>query len=136
MASNKKIGNTFETELCETLFEYGFWSHNFTQNQAGQPADVIAVRNMRPYLIDCKVCEHDRFLLTRIEENQMNAMKLWQSCGNGSGWFALKISSGIYFIALADLELHGVLKKRKALTETSIKKLGYPLERWCECRFM
>ena len=42
--SNKKIGNDFEKELCEVLAEYGFWVHNFTQNQDGQPADIIAVK--------------------------------------------------------------------------------------------
>ena len=27
MPSNKKIGNDFETVLCEILFENGFWAH-------------------------------------------------------------------------------------------------------------
>ena len=59
MATNKKLGNTFEAELCEILFEEGFWAHNLAQNQAGQPADVLAARNGRTYLIDCKVCSEN-----------------------------------------------------------------------------
>lgn len=70
MATNKKLGNTFEAELCEILFKHGFWSHNLAQNAAGQPADVIAVKHKTPYLIDCKVCSRGKFPLSRVEENQ------------------------------------------------------------------
>ena len=126
MTTNRKIGNSFEIEFCEILSQYGFWCHNMTQNQAGQPADVIAVRNMRPYLIDCKVCKNDRFPLSRIEENQRNAMKLWSNCGNGSGWFALKISTGIYMISLGQLEVH----RFKSLSKRVIEAVGLPLEKW------
>lgn len=55
MATNRKIGNSFETEFCELLFQHGFWCHNMAQNAAGQPADVIAVKGKTAYLIDCKV---------------------------------------------------------------------------------
>ena len=40
MATNRKLGNTFEAEFCEALYAEGFWVHNMAQNQAGQPADV------------------------------------------------------------------------------------------------
>ena len=42
---NKTMGNHFEEELCELLAEQGFWAHNLAQNQVGQPADVLAVRD-------------------------------------------------------------------------------------------
>ena len=61
MATNRKIGNSFETEFCELLFQHGFWCHNMAQNAAGQPADVIAVKGKTAYLIDCKVCSNNRF---------------------------------------------------------------------------
>lgn len=48
MACNKKLGNNFETEFCEILSAHGFWVHNLAQNQAGQPADVIAVKVVMP----------------------------------------------------------------------------------------
>ena len=84
--SNKKSGNQFESELCEILSMYGFWCHNLAQNSAGQPADVIAVRNREAYLIDCKVCSTNKgFALNRMEENQDLAMNLWNECGNGQG---------------------------------------------------
>ena len=45
MKSNRAVGNAFEQQLCEMLFEYGFWVHNLKQDNSGQPADVIAARN-------------------------------------------------------------------------------------------
>ena len=56
MSNNKKLGNDFESRFCEILYSEGFWVHNLAQNSAGQPADVIAARNGKTYLIDCKVC--------------------------------------------------------------------------------
>ena len=64
--SNKKIGNGFEAEFCEKLFQNGYWVHNLSQNAAGQPADVVAVKNGVPYLIDCKVCSGKVFSVSRI----------------------------------------------------------------------
>ena len=64
--NNKEIGNKFEQELCEKLSEYGFWTHNLAMNKAGQPADIIAVRNTRAYLIDAKVCSSRGFALSRV----------------------------------------------------------------------
>ena len=72
--SNKKIGNGFEAEFCEKLFQNGYWVHNLAQNAAGQPADVVAVKNGVPYLIDCKVCSGKVFSVSRIEDNQRMAM--------------------------------------------------------------
>ncbi len=101
--SNKKLGNSFESEFCETLAEEGFWTHNLAQNSAGQPADVIAVKDGKAYLIDCKVCSRDRFSLNRIEENQSLSMELWRDCGNGEGWFALEFSDQVYMLTLDSL---------------------------------
>lgn len=108
---NKTLGNHFEGELCELLAENGFWAHNLAQNQAGQPADVIAVKKDVAILIDCKVCSNDRFPLSRIEDNQEMAMTLWEQRGNTQCYFAIKVSSGeIYMVHFDDLcmqRLHG-----------------------------
>jgi Holliday junction resolvase len=128
--SNKKLGNSFETELCELLSMYGFWCHNMAQNAAGQPADVIAVRNGLPYLIDCKVCSTDKgFDLRRVEENQELAMDLWRECDNGAGWFAMKLPSDeIYMLN------HRVIKvcrtTRSYLSIGEISLIGIPIKKW------
>lgn len=128
---NKTLGNRFEQEFCHYLAQNGFWAHNTAQTKAGQPADIIAVRNGRAYLIDCKVCEHDRFTLSRIEENQENAMTLWEMQGNTSGLFALKLGSTgeIFMITLGELlaiRTAGVA----SLNATDIRLRGVPVNLW------
>lgn len=127
--SNRKLGNSFESELCEILFNHGFWCHNLAQNQAGQPADIIAVKNKRAYLIDAKVCStKNGFALSRLEENQILAMKLWESCGNGSGWFALKFDEKITMISLNALLVYKSFRSYIPFPE--IGECGTAFERW------
>jgi len=131
MDSNRKTGNTFEQELCELLFDRRFWVHCMTQNAAGQPADVIAVKNKRAYLIDCKVCENDRFPFTRIEGNQHTAMTLWKQSGNGDGMFALKLSDGKIYMFDHDLMI-ALSIGQASIGRDMIEHYGTPLERWVE----
>ena len=126
--NNKKLGNKFEKELCELLAKHGFWAYNCPSKTSGQPADIIAVRNRISHLIDAKVCSDNKFLLKRVEENQDLAMDLWQECGNGIGWFALKTDGGVYMIS------HYVMKAYKdrqySLSAKEIFELGTPIEKW------
>nr|DAJ07934.1 MAG TPA: Holliday junction resolvase - archaeal type [Caudoviricetes sp.] len=92
--NNKKVGNGFEAELAQLLYQKGFWVHNFANKAAGQPADIIAVKKGIPFLIDAKVCSKDTYDTRRIEENQKNSMFLWERCGNDCGYFFLKMSNG------------------------------------------
>ena len=127
---NKKIGNDFEEELCKTLAENGYWAHNFAQNKSGQPADIIAVKNRRSCLIDCKVCSDGVFRLDRMEENQRLAMKLWHECGNGSGWFAVKLpDESVWMFMLEFLRFLEQIPKTE-LDEDHIRMWGIPLEAW------
>lgn len=127
MVSNRCMGNTFESDFCEMLSAKGFWCHNLKQNVSGQPADVIAVKDGKAFLIDCKVCEKDAFPLSRIESNQKTAMTYWRLCGNGNGWFALKTSQGVYMI---EYDENFIYFKKKSMSLDDIKAYGTPLERW------
>lgn len=126
--TNKKIGNDFESDFCEILFDNGFWVHNLAQNQAGQPADVIAARNGKTYLIDCKVCSVRGFALSRMEENQDLSMELWKATGNGEGWFAVLIGEQIVMIP------HFTVKALRAtqsyMNELELCEYGTSLEKW------
>ena len=129
--NNKTIGNSFEQELCERLFEYGFWVHPLNANKAGQPADIIAVKNKVSYLIDAKVCSNNKFPLNRIEENQDLSMELWKDCGNGIGWFALKLNefdSQIFMIS--HYVMTAYRDKQYSLSAKEIVELGIPIEKW------
>ena len=129
--TNKKLGNDFEQELCERLSEYEFWTHNMAMNKAGQPADIIAVRNKSAHLIDAKVCSSRGFALSRVEENQELAMELWRECGNGQGWFALKIPTGEIYM-LPHICIQAYKRGQAYLSFSEIHELGKPLERWVE----
>ena len=126
--NNKRLGNSFEAEFCEILFENGFWTHNLAQNASGQPADVIAARNGKTYLIDCKVCSNRGFALSRMEENQDLSMELWKDTGNGEGWFAVLIGEQIVMIP------HFTVKALRAaqshMNELELREYGTPLEKW------
>lgn len=128
MKSNRAVGNAFETELCVKLFEHGFWSHNLKQDNAGQPADVIAVRNKVAYLIDCKDCSAKGFDLRRVEDNQITAMQLWKECGNGQGWFALRVDGEIYMLPL--ILLQAWKNGHSSLSFKEIHEMGTPLWKW------
>lgn len=128
--TNKKLGNDFESQLCESLSEQGFWCHLFSQNQAGQPADVIAVRNGKAHLIDCKVCSNGKFALSRMEENQDLSMELWKSCGNGEGWFALRV--GNYTFMLPHSTIRTLRNVQPTMSETEIHEYGTSIDEWSE----
>lgn len=131
MNLNKKIGNSFEQDLCELLYEKGFWVHNLAQNQSGQPADIIAVINSKPYLIDAKVCSDNKFPLSRIEENQKLSMDLWGSCKNGVGWFAFLIDGEVFMMAYSNIkEMQMTNSNKTVLTLSDIVDKGMTFEKW------
>lgn len=126
--SNRKLGNQFEQELCELLSDAGFWTHNLAQNASGQPADVIAARNGKTYLIDCKVCSTRGFALSRMEENQDLSMELWKESGNGEGWFALKV--GGHIVMIPHFTMKALSHEKSVLSFTDIMEYGVKLDRW------
>ena len=127
--SNKQAGNEFEREFCEMLSKDGFWAHFMGGSKNGQPADIIAVRNERSYLIDAKDCKNDRFEFRRIEDNQHMAMRKWELCGNNQGLFALNTSKGIYILTygmVQILEMVGI----KSLNMKSIELYSITYDNW------
>lgn len=128
--NNKKNGNKFEEEVAELLFRDGYWVHRLTQNSAGQPADIIAVRNGEAYLIDAKDCESDTFPLSRIEGNQRSSMDLWKQCGNGVGWLAIRMRGKIYMISL--LRIKDIEIRKKSLSFSDLQENGLLFDDWME----
>lgn len=88
--TNKVDGNNFEDKLCKALFKVGYWAHNLAQNRYGQPADIIAGKNGKVYLIDAKVVSTEKgFELSRMEDNQDLAMSLWEERIGNCCWFCI-----------------------------------------------
>ena len=126
---NKKLGNNFEKELSEILYNAGYWVHLLNQNKNGQPADIIAVKNKKAYLIDAKVCSLEKFAFKRVEENQRLSMQMFIECGNTTPYFALKARNEIYMLSyktIRDLMKQG----KKQLDFAEINKYGTRLSTW------
>ena len=126
--TNRTLGNHFEDEFADLMFNHGFWVHKLTQNQAGQPADIIAVRKKTAYLIDCKVCSDCRFPLSRIEDNQHLAMDMWRDCHNGEAWFALKVEGRIFMIP--HLSMKAISITQSSINFNDIIEYGTEFGRW------
>ena len=126
---NKKLGNDFEQELCEIFADAGYWTHNFANRKNGQPADIIAVKHGKAYLIDAKVCMYEVFPFRRIEDNQQLAMDMWIECGNTTPYFALKARNEIYMVSyefIKELSKQG----KKQLNLEDMNKYGVRLAMW------
>lgn len=129
--NNKQLGNKFEIEFCQMLSKNGFWCHRLQDNKNGQPADIIASKGNKAALIDCKVCENNKFQLSRMEENQINAMQKWRKTGNVFANFAILMNDEVRVLnleTLMKLKRIGV----KTLNEEDIINYSIPYESWKE----
>lgn len=126
---NKKLGNDFEKELSEILYDAGYWVHLLNQNKNGQPADIIAVKNGKAYLIDAKVCSYEVFPFKRIEDNQHLSMDMWIECGNVTPYFALKARNEVYMVGYRTIK-ELMCKGKKQLNLEDMNKYGTRLATW------
>lgn len=104
--NNKKLGNDFEKEMAEILSKDGWWVTLLTPNQhtGAQPCDLIAIKNDKARLIDCKTCATHLFPLKRLEENQRQCFKKYIKCGNTDFILAIKYNNRIYEINLNEID--------------------------------
>ena len=128
--SNKEAGTRFEKEFAEILAEHWFWVHLFQDNKNGQPCDVIAARDDRAYLFDCKNCEEPFFRLDRMEENQYNAMRLYDITGNRKGMFAIRFPSSEIYLVQYDRLKEMQEKQFKRIDKTVCRTQGTELKEW------
>lgn len=128
--ANKLRGLAFESDLAKILHHEGFWVHQIQQKAAGQPADLIAVRNGRVFLIDAKDCQNDRFVLSRIEQNQHIAMRMFSQKAKTVPVFALRMEDEIYMLSYVEAHQQLMLKKQKSLSKYWCEVNLPTLEEW------
>ena len=105
--NNKKRGTKFEQDWCDYLSEHGYWAHFVEPKPDGsQPFDVIAAKDDKMYVYDCKTLKGNRFPLDRIEWNQRVAFARIGTIGGVKRQFiVIKNENGIYqipFVLLID----------------------------------
>lgn len=128
--NNKSNGTAFERAIAEILADNGFWVHRMQDNKNGQPFDIMAARNQKTYVADCKVCQGDVFVLSRVEENQKNAMQLWEDTGNLPGMFIIRFGSGNTFTILYLVIKQLIDQGLKQLVEQDIHDYSLTLSDW------
>ncbi len=106
LKSNKKIGNDFEKEYARILKSRGYWVTFLSPKKyiGSQPCDLIAIKNDKAILIDCKTCKTHLFPISRIEENQRQAFKRYLKCGNTTFILAIKYNNKIYEINMKNID--------------------------------
>lgn len=132
MNRNRLNGLTFEGDLAKILHGYGFWVHPLTQSAAGQPADLIAVRNGKVFLIDAKDCRNEIFKLSRVEPNQHLAMRMFSQKAKTVPVFALKMGEEIYMLSYVEAHQQIMLKQKKSLSKYWCEMNCVTLEEWVE----
>jgi len=130
--NNKQAGTEFEKAFAGILAENWFWVHLFQDNRNGQPCDVIAARNGQTHLFDCKDCQGDFFQLNRMEENQYNAMKLFELTGNNKGMFAIRFRDEKIYLLEYDRIKELQTADFKRINSTVCRTQGKSLEEWLE----
>lgn len=97
--NNKRLGTEFEREAVKRLSEQGYWVHFITPASNGsQPFDIIASKDDKPFVADCKTTVTPHFNITRLEENQVMAFDLWLAKGNNGAFVLIKYADSIYKI--------------------------------------
>jgi Holliday junction resolvase len=97
--NNKQLGDKFEQEMVEWFATAGYWVHFLTPDKRGaQPFDIIAVRNGRAVVGDCKTSSRKTFSIDRLEDNQRLAFERWIACGNEVPYVFIKYRDVVWFV--------------------------------------
>jgi len=111
--NNKIIGNHAEKEFAQKMHKAGWWVHLLADKIHGQPFDCVMSNHGVTWFLDIKNVAHgDTFNLSRIEDNQFNAMMMLWNTGARTIGFAIKFDDGWYILKLEKINFN----------ETSIHK--------------
>ena len=64
--------------------------------------DIVAAKDNKVFLIDCKTLENKSgtFDLNRVEQNQVFSMRKFNKCGNYNYFLAILYQNNVYFVLL------------------------------------
>lgn len=117
---NKIKGNKFEEDVAYKISKQGFWATVISgaKYTGAQPADIIASKNNKFFIIDCKTLENKtgRFTIDRAESNQIRAYKKLYSVGSYNYFYYILWKNDVYVVPMEDI-IHA---------EKSINVKNYP----------
>lgn len=97
--NNKQKGTAFERAMQEVYSQGGWWVHFISPDARGsQPFDIIAAKNGKVEVFDCKTCQSNIFKIERLEDNQILAFEKWIRCGNSTPFVAVEHDNKVFFI--------------------------------------
>jgi len=103
MGTQKKIGNETEQRVVALFMMDNWWVHLFAYNSAGQPCDIIALKDDKSILADVKHCDNEKFVLSRIESNQESCFRYASECGVRHCGFIIAYDIGLYWLGFDDV---------------------------------
>ena len=113
--NNKRLGTEFEREVCDILNRDGWWVHFISPDARGaQPFDIIACRDARCIVADCKTSKDHIFRINRLEWNQILAFDKWIECGNKCPILIVKFGDCIKFVSYNELKIYGKVDLKSA----------------------
>lgn len=105
--TNKIKGSKFEQDVAERLSKQGYWATVLAgANHTGsQPGDIIATKNNKFFIIDCKtlVSKTGRFTIDRAEENQILAYKKLCTVGSYNYFYYILWNYDVYAVPMEDI---------------------------------
>lgn len=103
--SIKSLGNKVEKEFATQMYNRGWWVHLLNDKVNGQPFDVIMAKDESVWFLDVKnVQDKDYFLHSRIEDNQINSMKMLINRGMINVGFVIKFNDGWYLLKYINID--------------------------------
>lgn len=122
--SNRQKGNELERIVADIFSKKGYWVHNFNLGRAGQPVDLIVVKNCEAKIIEVKDCSKGYFEPYRIEDNQYLSIGKWWSCNrNKNAYFAMRFNEQIYIV-----DAEKIIETERRITETDLFYIGVKIE--------
>lgn len=104
---NKSKGNKFEEDVAAKLASQGLWATVITgaKHTGSQPADIIATKNNKFWIIDCKTLENKSgtFTIDRAESNQIRAYKKLYSVGSYNYFYYILWNNDVYAVPMEDI---------------------------------
>lgn len=120
--NNKERGNSFEQEFCQILKNNNFFAYNLPNKASGQPFDIIATKDNQFFAFECKTVKGDKFLLTRIEDNQAQAFKSLNKAKSEFYYLVAKFDNEIKAIRFQEV-IHKIYKGCNFIRKDEFKEL-------------